>query len=54
MVGCAGRIAANVTDDQAGEPLAQPRAADAQPVGRAGREVLHEDVGTRQHGLHEG
>ncbi len=40
-----GAVAGDVADDQARVPLPQGLCAEAEPPGRARREVLHEDVG---------
>ena len=38
----------HVADDEARMPVAQDRRGRAQPIGRARRQVLHEDVGARE------
>ncbi len=50
----ARRIARDVAGDQSGIARAQFGRAEAEPSGRARREVLDEDIGLRQHGLDHG
>jgi hypothetical protein len=53
MVRRSRRVAADVADDQPGMRFAQRLAADAETVGGARRQVLHEDVGLGDHRAHE-
>src|SRR5256885_3224151 len=47
-VGAVSAVAADVADDEARKALAQRRVGQAHARGRAGRQVLHQHVGTLQ------
>jgi hypothetical protein len=44
-VGARGTVAGNVANDEPGMPLPKDLRAEAEPTGRARRQVLYEDIG---------